>query len=907
MPVATDPAAPPRPAYRAGFGTAPGASSVAAWRCAGRLAWREVRRRPGRTALVVLLVLLPTLAMTLGVVLARTEARWSADSFTRDAGRVADLEVRAAVAPTDDRLDEALPAESRWVRYREVFGTVRSAGSDGVAVGAAVTDLPMGDPVTGDLLRLRSGALPDPGEVVVTERLAGKLGVAVGDTLRLDRPSGSWRVSGLAVSLGGFDDHRLVIPAFDWALARSDLVGEVVLVDLPGEPDVATSDALLAELGGGAARARQEEAELSGSGELRTEALAWGWVTGVLGLVVVGIVIAAAFATSARRQLVTLGQLAAQGAPRRVVRRTLALQGWWTGLLGATAGVALGLAALTLARGRVELLWSRAVDGYVIRPTDFVAIVLTGAVAGTVAALVPARSAARVPVLTALSGRRPVGRVPRLLVPVGLVLFGGGTGLIALAVAVSRSPNGDSAGADGSLVALVAILGGLGILFGACCASPLVVDLAARAVTRLGGTPRLAARSLARSRGRSAGVVTAIAVVGAVAVLVSTFMATGVARSSSNDQDDAPYLPRNAVHVTTMVPGQDEFDLEDGVSAELRAELEEVLPGSRFVAHRKAIPDGILGAEVPSPATPSPPLPPVGSSDPLRDAWWSAPTVADDGVLDLVGLSASDRTRLERTGILVLRGVVGPTDLQGNPLPVPETMDVSFGSPVITTTAAVNQDPIGSYGGGLDILVTEEALSRWGLRASTFGAYVLAPTDLTERQMGQLDDLRSATQDTTFLPPQGTTTPEWAVNVMIDWQWPEGNEVPVTLLYAVVVGVALLLTLLVVAIGLSLSATESRDERDVLVAVGARPRTLRRMAGVKAVFLAGTGVVLAVPTGLVPALVVLREPGRPEALPWVALALLLVAVPLVAGLLAWVSSSIAQRVRPVHASSFAVD
>ena len=68
-------------------------------------------------------------------------------------------------------------------------------------------------------------------------------------------------------------------------------------------------------------------------------ALAWGWVAGAIALAATGIIISAAFATSARRQLVTVGQLSANGAPERLVRRSLALQGGWTGLVGSVLGV----------------------------------------------------------------------------------------------------------------------------------------------------------------------------------------------------------------------------------------------------------------------------------------------------------------------------------------------------------------------------------------------------------------------------------------------------------------------------------------------------------------------------------------------------------------------------------------
>ena len=42
------------------------------WRLASRLARREVRRRPGRTLLVLFLVAVPVFGMTVGSVLVRT-------------------------------------------------------------------------------------------------------------------------------------------------------------------------------------------------------------------------------------------------------------------------------------------------------------------------------------------------------------------------------------------------------------------------------------------------------------------------------------------------------------------------------------------------------------------------------------------------------------------------------------------------------------------------------------------------------------------------------------------------------------------------------------------------------------------------------------------------------------------
>jgi putative ABC transport system permease protein len=143
-----------------------------------------------------------------------------------------------------------------------------------------------------------------------------------------------------------------------------------------------------------------------------TRVVVWSWVIGAAALTVTGIVIAAAFAAGARRQLTTLGQLNANGASAQVLRRVLFLQGTWTGLAGAAAGLSIGAAVLAgLASHRYQIL-GRDVGSYRIRPSDVVPPVVLGILAATVAALLPARTASRTPVVTALAGRRPLPRAP---------------------------------------------------------------------------------------------------------------------------------------------------------------------------------------------------------------------------------------------------------------------------------------------------------------------------------------------------------------------------------------------------------------------------------------------------------------------------------------------------------------
>ena len=132
----------------------------------------------------------------------------------------------------------------------------------------------------------------------------------------------------------------------------------------------------------------------------------------------------------------------------------------------------------------------------------------------------------------------------------------------------------------------------------------------------------------------------------------------------------------------------------------------------------------------------------------------------------------------------------------------------------------------------------------------------------------------------------------------IDYQWVNWQP-SATLVQAAIVGATLLLVLLVVAIGLSLAAVESRDERNTLIAVGASPSTLRRRSATTATVLAATGGVLAVPTGLLPVWVVTRvSDGTSASIPWLSIVAIVVVVPVLVGAVALVGSAIIQRVHP---------
>lgn len=858
------------------------------WRLAARLARREVRRRPGRTALVMLLVAIPIFAMTAGSVLFRTGSDSHAEKFHRVNGRadlvsMTNLPGRIAASGVTD----LLPAGSRSLVVNDANLPLTTAGAHARQSYVRLTDLQISDPTARGIVEVLDGRAPGPGEVLLSPTAADDLGAGLGSTLRLSRPDVTWRVVGIGRLADEFRAKLVVAPDFDFSVVRPGYSNERLMADVPRGTD---TPALAAKLHSPGMTFEAADFEISPPNRETVRPLAWGWVAGVILLAIMGIIITAAFATGARRQLVTLGQLSANGADQRLLRRSLSLQGSWSGLLGSLLGAGAALGALIVFRSTVETVIRHDPGPYVFSLADIAIIVLTGIGAATIAAFIPARAITRVPVLSALGGRRPLGAVPRRLVPIGFLLFGSGVALLALVAAGTR--NGASGAGD--LFAVAAVLGGLAVLGGVCCISPVFVGGFGQISSRIGGAGRLAARSLARVRTRSAAVVTAIATAGAVAIAIATFA------GMDNHRQETPSLPDNVVVISrfndageapAVMPESDgpirvkavAPPSSQPVTAATRAKVEAIVPGIRFSPLRRAhyLP------------------PPRAAGDTERSAEPGLVAVADPALLDVIGLSDHDAAALAKTGALELFPIAAPRVSEDT---------VRFETASGPFDAAIRQDTPASDGGDVAVLVTPARAKELGFTFTTSELIGTAPTSLTSAQRDRLQTIGDAAYvtDAFYNTDTGAAVHEGVM-------FAQGRQVSLTTVQLWIVGGTLVFTLLVVAIGLALSAAESREERDVLVAVGARPRTLRRVAGLKALFLAVAGAFLAIPAGFVPVTLVVRtatpdlSPVKPVVFPWLTATLLLLAVPLIAGAASWLGSRIAQRANPLQMSAIAVD
>ena len=877
------------------------------WRLPLRLARRESRRRPGRTVLVALLIAIPVMAMTIGSIVARSNVDNTAWDFRREYGAV-DIAVQSPQrdAAGEARVDAALPADATATHLRLGFYLPVTKQGDTRLVSAQLVGLPQPPPPSLTAWGVERGDVPAAGEVWVSRHLLDRYQLDVGDTLELQNPTGSWTVSGTGEPPSDHDRDVLVFGRLPVEQFRRQALHPLTLIDLPGDDPRLRSEVVgrLSRFTPANAIDTVERREQDDSGETATPQLAWGWVAGVISLGALGIIISAAFATSARRQLVTVGQLSANGASPRIIGSSLALQGLWTGIVGVVAGTSAGVALGVFGRP-LERFSGNELPPTKIVPADLAVIAVTGVAAAIAAAYLPARTAARVPTLTALGGRRPVGTVPVRLVPIGLGSFA--VGVLALSLAAGSNSAGHG-------VAAAAVLGGVLVMVAACCCSPLAIDTMSAAAATVGRTWRFAGRSLGRTRARSAAIVTAIGVTGAIALAGSSWALGNV----SGDEEPRSF-PGDAVMIE---PSRMEAAPDGGssrpdvqVPVELRQALSEIFSGADWQVRREAVFSGPGGSETR-----------MGRNR-LRVAADAPIVVADQPAVELYELSGADREALVDTGALVLndwyapspRAVAGP-----GVEPLPATVDVRLRTVDgdVTFTAARRQHllaPEATAGGspeydpgvirGRDLLmITEELATSVGLDIVQRGAFVRTGERISRDQQQQLDALASsfsgfgALSSTYRNVPAAADAPFWHLDwERVNWE-PSSEAVQLT-----VAAAATLLVLVVVAIGLSLAATESRDERDVLVAVGAKPATMRRMAGVKAIVLTVTGGLIAVPTGLVPMWAVTRAAETTFVIPSMQVGLLLVAVPLIAGVAAWTASSIAQRARPVQMSNLAID
>jgi predicted transcriptional regulator len=467
-------------------------------------------------------------------------------------------------------------------------------------------------------------------------------------------------------------------------------------------------------------------------------------------------------------------------------------------------------------------------------------------------------------VLTALAGRAPVAQVRRGQLRLGVIAIVVGLLVLSMAVAATRESTGSSTRAGTFLAMLAAAT----VVAGVCALTPIVVDRWGWLGTRSKGSTRLALRSLVRHRARSAAMVAAIAAIGAAGVAG----ASGVEAWSRFDDNGRFPTRLDVIRVMNLSSTYDsatgvETRTPQPVPQEWLDDIEQVVPG--VVWHELQWVDLVTQGQV---------------------------LLGTDATLAAIGVPAEQRDELFAGGDVVF---AARSETYGGWCAGP---DCGFGTDMLLV-------PDLAFTGVT--LVQPDAVDRLGFTPGMSEQLGIAPADLTDAQREQLTVVSYASIYGAFFLDETVGDGEQVLlgGAGVQFEYPYvATVVTRDMARWVVLSAVLLLVALVVTIGLALWAAEGKVERDQLVAVGAGPRSLAGMAGVRAWVLATSGGVIAVPLGMSMLWVVVRAADATRTpFPTVAAVAIAIGLPLVVAGGAYVTSAFAQRVRPVTGATMSLD
>ncbi|MEU1283245.1 FtsX-like permease family protein [Kitasatospora sp. NPDC005856] len=901
---------------------------LGAWRVALRIARRDALRAKGRSALIAAMIALPVLGVTGADVVHRSGQLTPAERVERVVGGADALvtslapgqpveqapiaedgafsvQPRPGEQPTAEQQKGASTDPAALVASLLPPGTVLTPARPGPEAGATspeglvrtlTTEADLGDPVWRGRLDLVEGRAPSaPHEVAVTRAFLDRSGLEPGATTTVQGLEGTgYTITGVVEHPGELGRVELVarpgelVEPLNTALSSAPAAGRPT-----AEQPSATRSAWLVRLPSGASLGWAEVQRFNAHGytlTARSVALApppeqavpyyrdayrsgdrtaagntrivVATVTG-MALLEVALLAGPAFAVGARRSRRQLALLGAAGGSRAHVGAVVLGGGVVLGAAGAVVGVVLGTAVVAVLRPWIERIGGARFGHFAVPPLDLLAIAGIGLVTALLAAALPALQAARRSVTAGLTGRDTVRGPSRLVTVCGVVLLALGAVLAMYgAAAVER----DQPGVGGYDLRTLTVLGGsvtaeLGLLL----CTPMLIALIGRTAGRLPLGPRLALRDSARHRSRTAPAVAAVmaAVAGAVAIGVYT-----TSTDAENRRDYRPQAPYGAVQLISHTEGprlaEERAELERQLSGlGPRGDLGEVL--YRFCDNCSSTvqlkgPEGIRRTAY------APPHLAAGDATVLHNLF----DIHDQGAEQSLAagkLLVFDRSLVGADGraVLMLRGG-GGAPLQPGEVPKPDLQEVPVEAVLVDSPAAA---------GFAQGLVLPSALPRLGLSARPTGSVWLpaTPPDRKAQQRAEaaavrLDRFAQLTVERGYQPKSDALT-------------------------LALTGFAGLVVLGAAGIATGLAAADSRQDQATLAAVGAPPRIRRSMAGLQCTLIALLGALLGAVNGFVPAVGLLKSRasgfGAPPALitaPWGELLLIVLALPVLAGLLA---------------------
>jgi putative ABC transport system permease protein len=758
-----------------GNGGAPARRAVVRW------SWRLFRREWRQQLLVLALITVAVAATVVGAAVASDTPPPAGAGF----GTAHYMATLPGASPH---------LQADIVRLHQRVGRVDVIANQTLTIPGTIStyDLRSQDPrgpYGGPLLTLVSGRYPAGAhQVAMTAGLASTLGLHVGDVWHQDGTAR--RVVGIVENPQSLLDEFALVPPGQVTSPTQ------VTVLFDASPQVARS------LGPGITSRSSASASTNNALNPHTIVLALA----TIGMLLIALVAVGGFTVLAQRRLRSIGMLGALGASDGNVRLVVRTNGVVVGVVGAVIGLVAGLAAWLayrphLAASSHHLIGMWAVPWGVVVPAMVIAVVAT-----YLAAARPARMVARMPIVTALSGRpAPPKAVHRTAVP-GLIV-----GVVAFFL-MGASGSSNSAGA--LILGLVALIAAIILL------APFCLEVLARLGRRTPIGIRLALRDLARYRARSGSALAAIT----LGVLIAVIICVVAAGRYGQILDYAgPNLASNELIVWTPNNGNPGASVPStGASMSQMANT----------AHEIAA--GLGARHV---------VPLVGTNAIIDDTgpgrqWNGALYVATPALLHAFGIAPSSID--PSADILTARpGLDGVSGLQlineGNPKGGPGPP--SQGATCPGTDCIINPriQEVSALPAGVsapNTVITEHAVRQLGLQ----------PTDATVGWLIQTPNSLSAAQ----ISHARVTAAAGGLPIESKNDEPTSAEI---LNWATVFGIALALGILAMTVGLIRSETAS-DLR-TLAATGAGSSTRRTLTAATAGGLALLGAVLGTAAGYV--------------------------------------------------------
>ena len=812
----------------------------ASTRALALVARRDISRHKGRSALVVALVALPIAAMVMGIAVLRTTQPTQDREDASVMGR-ADL---IAQGTSQSELVKWIPAGST---IEPIAWSSTQIQVPGARPGISLRGLDL-EGLASAMLTVVDGRAPKgSGEIAISAKVASLADVGIGDTLALDDlPIET--VVGLVEDPMDLGARIAVVDPRAVQLGDPEYASFLVGLPPGSDPEAIVAATYDQTTGG---QVINLQSRLSGrlgviNGDSSTTMIL---ILGTLALVEAALVASAAFAVSIRRRQRELGLLGAAGATPRQLAGSVITEALLLGAIACVAGVALGAGGSFGLSPFLDELTQRRNPPVVLDAMGIVAPVLIGFVAALLAAVVPARTVARVPVLVALSGRRPPEMPARRNLWIGLAVVGVSIALTLLGANL-RIDNGN--GIRELLVAAGAVLGTLG--FGAC--APWLLERLDGLAVRLPLASRIAFRDTARARSRSAPIVTAILASVAAVITLGTFT---VSRNAENADDWRPYLFPDQLIIRGAGSASVGKELASAAGALGGAELSYLgLPEPGYI--HIEIPNGRdSNGELVRWGDERQFIPEIDSggsaiATPDMLALWRAERAAPDVASGKILVLWNEPMTADEV-VLVLDDGRGHAD---------SIRRVSLPATVISTGIASSVMP--------GALIPASITSDLGLEQIDGQAFVVRlDHTVTQADVDAAAATVASVPDTFADASRGPQRPDESFRVLL-------------------VALALLFAVSVTGVALALGEAESRAEQRSLLALGADPRLRRRIVASRAAVLALLAGILAVPAGIIPAWGLLVSLRMPFVVPAPEVVAAIAILPAVAVLGAWLLS-----------------